>query len=161
MGLIGRSLSHQRNARISCADRFDHAIGLPDQVEGLRIIPRGKPVRGLGHDRNADLQAGMLRCVGCEKGGKRAQRFRDHIADHIFRGLTIEDRVRYRQKAPLTGHGLGRLLKRLRLKAHQKRHQIAEQRDELLDVWRAAVKRLRQKDWNRTWMFSHPEREDA
>ena len=73
MSLIGRSLSHQRNARISCADDFDHAIGLPDQVEGLRIIPRGKPVRGLGHDRHAVLQAGMLRCVGCEKGGKRAQ----------------------------------------------------------------------------------------
>jgi DNA invertase Pin-like site-specific DNA recombinase len=51
--------------------------------------------------------------------------------DHVFRGLTIEYRVRYRQA---TGHGLERLLESLRLQAHEKRHQITEQANELLNV---------------------------
>jgi len=85
----------------------------------------------LGNDRDTVFQAGMLRSVGLEKGGKRAQRFRNHVSDHVFSGLTIEYRVRYRQAA---GHGLERLLESLRLQAHEKRHQITEQAKELLNV---------------------------
>src|SRR5882757_3059352 len=49
-GRIGRSLpagSQGRELRIARADRRNHAVGLPNQVEGLRVVARGKAVRRL------------------------------------------------------------------------------------------------------------------
>ncbi len=103
-------------------------------------------MRRLGDDGNAVLHAGVSADIGLQIGGEGAQRSRDDISDEIFRRLTIECRIsesRIRNH-DIAGHILewllqtlkrgGLRLESLRLEALQKRHQIAEQPDELLDV---------------------------
>src|SRR5258708_11545760 len=150
-GLVGRSRPRWRKAGIGRPDRFDRAVRQPDQVEGLRIVARREPVRGLRDDGNTTLKAGILRGIGLEIGGERAQLVRDDVADEIFRRLTIKGRVRKGRvrdreiagsalegglealpREVLRREGLRR--EGLRLQAQQKRHQISQQAYELLNV---------------------------
>jgi len=109
--LVGRSRPRRRHLGIGHPGRFDRAVRQPNQVEGLSIVPRREPVRGLRDDRNGILKAGILPGVGFEIGGERAQLFGDNVADEIFGRLAIKRRVRDREIAK---SALERGLERLR-----------------------------------------------
>src|SRR5205814_3237532 len=122
-----------------------------NQGESLSVVARHEPVRGLRDDRNAVLEAGILPGVGFEIGGQRAQLFGDDVTDEILSSLTVKRRIR----SGKTGPALERRIEGLRregflrgwegfrregLQAQQKRHQIAEQADELLEVLRRRLR---------------------
>jgi hypothetical protein len=115
------------------------------------MVARDEPVRRLRDDGNTTLEAGMSPGIGLKIAGERAQRSGDNVSDEILRRLTIKCRVRYHdiagsdlewllQALCLKGLWLealwleGLRLEGLRLEAQQKRHQIAEQPNELLNV---------------------------
>src|SRR5437764_4370661 len=85
--LVDRGRARRRHLGIAHPGRFDRAVRQPNQVEGLGVVPRREPVRGLGDDRNGILKAGILPGIGFEIGREQAQLFGDDVADEIVRGL--------------------------------------------------------------------------
>ena len=85
--------SQRRQLGIAGVGHGYQPVGLPNVVEGLRVVARCETPCRLRHDAHAAFERSLISCIGLEIGRECTQGIRCHVLDQIDRSLMIKGRI--------------------------------------------------------------------